>query len=731
MMIMRIEQRKWMAPFVLFSTSVVVIMQISYDHGRLTPFSAISKSIVTTIVGDEIFLPSSTSAVVSTTTTDEEENDDERHHVITDDDSDDWFNETKWTSDPSTAKCFYVENVCSSAQRLFYYPNPASNNKNNDDDNDGDTQSLRRYHQPYPIRLRLRWKITPEHVETKAIPPGYPSYVDIEKMSYLHHDDDNGDKTKTISSSSTATSSQPHRRSLIDGCSFSPIHNHMSLFSFSDHMLGEFYSRVFMGLFDIFEMVTATTATNTNDKGEEGDEDNNTNDDENEDDNEKIPATLNSTDHTSTTTNTAATMLMKQKFRSHTQIYLQMDMGKSELLDSQKLLLGIFSSNPPLHFKTILDNPTCTCMKRLILCGYDTKASAPTVKNNNFGNTTTMTTVTPARFVGSSAGGKQRRKKTKDTNGKNERVRQYILDRLVRDNDQYIQNRIQDGRWKRIMSVLQQMSFFQHNKTLLGQSASQNHLDDWKVVGLAQRVGRRRWSNLDQLIRACNKHFIDQKTVCVEVNIEKDEFSNSIQHLLSHAGLDALVGIHGAQLTEALLMPSDAVVVELLPWIHQSIKWGSWAKWAHRPTPLGALFSETSLNHVGYPLKRQSAPNVCQNAAFTQKCWEKQNNSWQNRDFVVDEKTLLDVVQKFVVSDHPASCEEWQNIAGGDYVLYNINCAEESQSDMNSREEEMKKVHHFYRDEQWVKEKTAWSLQNETGDTKPPRVSIVNTAGEK
>jgi hypothetical protein len=135
----------------------------------------------------------------------------------------------------------------------------------------------------------------------------------------------------------------------------------------------------------------------------------------------------------------------------------------------------------------------------------------------------------------------------------------------------------------------------------------------WKIIGLAQPTSRRRWDNLGQLVSLCNIKFRSLKIICVEVNIEDEEWSNPVNHIVAHGGLDDLMGIHGAQLTEAVFMKPDSLVVEFLPWLPPDIHWGRWARWGHRPTPLGVVFAETDLNHIGYPLRRDSSIDTCQN----------------------------------------------------------------------------------------------------------------------
>ena len=49
-----------------------------------------------------------------------------------------------------------------------------------------------------------------------------------------------------------------------------------------------------------------------------------------------------------------------------------------------------------------------------------------------------------------------------------------------------------------------------------------------------------------------------------------------------------------AQLTQAVLLPPHAHVLELLPWIPDYIR-GKWVQTKHMPTPLGVIFLNTDL----------------------------------------------------------------------------------------------------------------------------------------
>jgi len=90
---------------------------------------------------------------------------------------------------------------------------------------------------------------------------------------------------------------------------------------------------------------------------------------------------------------------------------------------------------------------------------------------------------------------------------------------------------------------------------------------EWTFVGLAQRTTRRSWINLGDVMNACDNAFPDnnnnnnnnntnetkdgeapKKVICVEVNVENA--TSPEEQFMLHRTLDALVGVHGAQLSE-------------------------------------------------------------------------------------------------------------------------------------------------------------------------------------
>ena len=214
---------------------------------------------------------------------------------------------------------------------------------------------------------------------------------------------------------------------------------------------------------------------------------------------------------------------------------------------------------------------------------------------------------------------------------------------------------------------------------------------EWTIVGLTQRSYRRAWLNLQGIIDECNGSF--KNTICVEVNVEKTR--SPLEQLVLHRSLDALAGVHGAQLTQAVLLPPNAHVLEMLPWVTDYIR-GKWVQTTHTTTPLGVIFHNTDLNHLGYSLDRDSVP-LCDGVeeAELHTCFMKSRKKfiWENRDFNVEPRAVLKYVEKFVLrntQEKTQPCEEMEVGLGDRFVLYNVHC---------TRDGKKTEVKHFYHDE--------------------------------
>lgn len=256
-----------------------------------------------------------------------------------------------------------------------------------------------------------------------------------------------------------------------------------------------------------------------------------------------------------------------------------------------------------------------------------------------------------------------------------------------------------------------------------------SHFDhrDWKVIGLSQRTSRRRWLNLNDVLMHCNKRYIPLHIACVQVNVESlpsdfvsvetnKQLSAVDEQFVLHQSLDALVGIHGASLTQGVLLPDYSAILEILPWIPEKSyfgrgMWGEWTRTKIQPTPLGLIYHNTELQHFGYQLERDSVP-LCQNVSndvmhdFSSDqdhsarekneteldyCLTTVNGNsfrWDKRDFTV----RLDMVDKFVDTvyhsrihsndtveeDGLESCNILRSRGEtNDMVMYNVWCQDE------------------------------------------------------
>ena len=197
--------------------------------------------------------------------------------------------------------------------------------------------------------------------------------------------------------------------------------------------------------------------------------------------------------------------------------------------------------------------------------------------------------------------------------------------------------------------------------------------------------------NLDASLKECNNKFKDDQVICVEVNVENKEF-HPTHHPVVHGSLDGLVGIHGAQLTDAIWMKPGSLVVEILPFVPNGIVMGTWTREVRGPTPLGVIYSGTDLYHVGLPLTFHSVPQCADTngTGAVMACIRK--NRWDSRDFVVEERLVVDVIAGFLQKKgfRPRSCTDQSVRSRNRLVLYNVQCQQDNNNSTNMT------IQHFY-----------------------------------
>ena len=152
-----------------------------------------------------------------------------------------------------------------------------------------------------------------------------------------------------------------------------------------------------------------------------------------------------------------------------------------------------------------------------------------------------------------------------------------------------------------------------------------------------------------------------------------------------------------------------------------------WTQLTHKPTPLGIIYDDTDLNHLTYPLYRDSVP-LCQNVSNTElHQFDEDEGSgddddddddvdirnetelehclldthgddfrWDDRNFTVD-VAMIDAFIRIFVAPYPdptvripLCIELLHNGEKSNFVLANVWCRE--------NETEYASLHHYYRE---------------------------------
>jgi hypothetical protein len=387
------------------------------------------------------------------------------------------------------------------------------------------------------------------------------------------------------------------------------------------------------------------------------------------------------------------------------QMYLHLYRPYKPLMDSHHLFTAPWRSKPLLSVVELLDYATCQCLPRLIMCGYDVRNASATEIAASGTDVPAETTATSATTISSNSttapaapstvlvrpgAGWDSKWKTRNRSDRYKKVRKRLRSTLVDKNPH-----VQEDAWK-----FRNVQFDRLN-------IPQKDRPNYKLVGLAQRNGRRRWRDLSALQTQVQEQLLaDHRNVAlVEMNVEVD--SSSYQQLVRHAALDGYIGIHGAQLTEAVWMKDGSWVVELLPFAPPYVIMGHWTRTVHESTPVGVMFHRTGLNHAGYRIPIELTP-YCHHNVSDEDCWRA--NMWDGRDFTLSPSVLTQMMDAFFPSPYEASvghvangtaptiltnnpgpvplCSDLQARSNGTFVLYNVHCADEAGGPAV--------LHHFY-----------------------------------
>jgi hypothetical protein len=257
-------------------------------------------------------------------------------------------------------------------------------------------------------------------------------------------------------------------------------------------------------------------------------------------------------------------------------------------------------------------------------------------------------------------------------------VRNHVLAHTVhKPKDQFcVRQEIQNFKYESVRHQLLRAykdpthSLYAKDETLIQQQENSTadlrpSLDQYTLVGLSQRGQRRRWLNMDEVLHRCYKHFLQYKLVCVEINLDgkqQEKFENGMHNshdfkdVIFHGGLNALIGIHGSQQTNAVYLPAGGYVLELLPYLYGS--WGTWTQTTSSPTPNGIMTNETSLIHLGYPLGPDSGVDCdrrWRNNVEQPKKRCVNGTKWTENDFVAPWYVIDKFLRIFLLGQNPTA----------------------------------------------------------------------------
>jgi hypothetical protein len=278
--------------------------------------------------------------------------------------------------------------------------------------------------------------------------------------------------------------------------------------------------------------------------------------------------------------------------QDETQYYVHIAYENKKMLDAHKLMLSGMhplrpTGNNAVHpnssirwAKSAVDlmepehDGVCQCYSKLIFCGYNVTYTRQSLHNTSDNSTQNKFDLWPSTFVDAAS------TEIKGVTSSCDPISPLLaqdpykcqvyakLKAYLLSNIESHYNNIED-------SVAEYRRQILRERNLINESYN-GDTREWAVVGLAQRSSRRVWLNLTQIMDVCNNNSqfryqndTQANVVCIEVNVENTTTPH--EQFLLHRSLDALIGVHGAQMTQALFMRPTAHVLELLPWIPVSI----------------------------------------------------------------------------------------------------------------------------------------------------------------
>jgi len=390
------------------------------------------------------------------------------------------------------------------------------------------------------------------------------SVVNVDKMVY---DDQSGQYSFTIPNN-------------IDGkenmkCIISKSKTHVVLQSLFNDMIGEFYSRTLLRLYQFMTRGYFPTWNNVDSNAANG---------------------------TSSSVNDGSAN--KLPWEEDIQFYVHIPYGNKKMLDGHKLLLSGMLSNPDspsaqsfgdLFVQNEVDEDDeekstnkegkkmendCQCYEKMVFCGYDTFTHDVNVKSADLEPAVDDddVDVIDANSQDDDASDEEEAETIATIDSKEEDKTSFNYDvkytlwaagKLDRSMEldvgscgrsagaNHIGGEYHCKEWYGLRNFLSS-NFVKHYPTLEDDIISrrrdqllskgvidnsyQGNTKEYTVVGLTQRTYRRSWINLPQVIETCDSSSLE-RVICVEVSVENT--SSPFEQLLLHRSLDVMIGVHG------------------------------------------------------------------------------------------------------------------------------------------------------------------------------------------
>ena len=334
------------------------------------------------------------------------------------------------------------------------------------------------------------------------------------------------------------------------------------------------------------------------------------------------------------------------------QPYLLMYKPDNRIHNGHRMFASIVTNRTLRDARGLFRQPNCTCLPRVAMCGFNRRQ-----KHNNM--------IFPDNWGYSAK----------------------VYDRqIIRHQDV----------WEALHKAHPKLSgeIIKYKKRILRDHGLYvEQYQDYRFIGLCQRRLRRSWHNLSENMRLC-ENYLQNRIICVIVDLD-DKSLTMLDQAIIHGSMTALVGIHGSQLANIVLMPPNPIILELNPYMRPEQAFGrQWVRNTAYFTNIGVYLTRRQhMTHIGFPLEKDSVQFLC--PPNETDCTHR----WDISDFEVNPMILKAFFDRFLL-DPPRTCHEWKerrdeawNIGGTtarQFVVYNAPCR-----DYEDESSVLKTCHYF------------------------------------